>query len=87
MTMDMLQDRHSSGIAVGSRRIFSPARQAANALKTAVFLAALGGLFVAVGSLFGRTGALFGLLVALAVVGGSYWFPTPSPSVPPEPSR
>jgi heat shock protein HtpX len=44
-----------------------------NTAKTAVLLAALGGVMVGVGSLFGRSGALIGLVLALAVVGFSYW--------------
>jgi len=51
----------------------SRARAAWNTVKTAVLLAALGGLLVLVGSLFGELGALAGLLTGLAVVGGSYW--------------
>jgi heat shock protein HtpX len=44
-----------------------------NAAKTAVLLAALGGVMVAVGSMFGRGGALVGLVLGLGVVGFSYW--------------
>ncbi|MFD2091154.1 M48 family metalloprotease [Blastococcus deserti] len=49
-------------------------RRVGNALRTAVLLAALGGLFVLVGSLFGRTGTLIGLALGLAATGGTYWF-------------
>ena len=48
-----------------------------NTLKTTVRLAALGGLIVAVASLLGGGSSgsvLIGLFVALAMVGGSYWF-------------
>ena len=46
-----------------------------NALKTAVLLAGLGGLFMVVGLLLGgQTGLIFGLVLGLAFVGGSYWF-------------
>jgi heat shock protein HtpX len=45
-----------------------------NSLKTAVLLAAFGGLILAIGSFFGSTGLIIGLVIALAVVGGSYWF-------------
>lgn len=46
-----------------------------NTLKTFVFLAALGGLFLAVGAAIGgQTGLLVGLVLGLALVGGSYWF-------------
>ena len=48
-----------------------------NTLKTTVLLAALGGLIVAVASLLGGGSSgsvLIGLFVALAMVGGSYWF-------------
>jgi heat shock protein HtpX len=46
-----------------------------NALKTAVLLAGLGGLFMAVGLLLGgQTGLILGLVLGLAFVGGSYWF-------------
>jgi len=45
-----------------------------NNLKTAVVLALMGGLIMGIGSLFGQTGLIIGLVIALAVVGGSYWF-------------
>lgn len=45
-----------------------------NSLKTLVLLAAMGGLMIAIGSAFGRGGALVGLIMALVMVGGSYWF-------------
>lgn len=45
-----------------------------NTAKTAVLLAALGGLFIGIGSLFGQGGLYIGLLVGLVFVGGSYWF-------------
>jgi heat shock protein HtpX len=46
-----------------------------NALKTAVLLAAMGGLFMAIGSYFGgSTGLIIGLGLGLLMVGGSYWF-------------
>ena len=46
-----------------------------NNLKTAVLLAAIGGLMVVVGAgLGGRGGAAIGLLIGLVVVGSSYWF-------------
>ena len=31
-------------------------------------------MILGIGSLFGQTGLIIGLVVALAVVGGSYWF-------------
>ncbi|HEX7131146.1 MAG TPA: M48 family metalloprotease [Iamia sp.] len=45
-----------------------------NTVKTAVLLAALGGLMILVGSAFGTTGAVIGLGLGLVFVGGSYWF-------------
>jgi len=45
-----------------------------NGLKTAVLLAAMGGLILFVGSLFGTTGLYIGLAISLLLVGGSYWF-------------
>jgi heat shock protein HtpX len=46
-----------------------------NTIKTYVLLAALGGLFVFLGqAFFGVTGATIGLVIALVMVGGSYWF-------------
>jgi heat shock protein HtpX len=45
-----------------------------NNLKTAVLLALMGGVILGIGSLFGQTGLIIGLVLALAIVGGSYWF-------------
>jgi heat shock protein HtpX len=46
-----------------------------NAIKTAVLLAAIGGLFMLVGQAVGGAGGLtFGLVLGVALVGGSYWF-------------
>ena len=45
-----------------------------NALKTTVVLAGLAGLMLAVGSLFGQGGLVIGFVLAIATVGGSYWF-------------
>jgi heat shock protein HtpX len=45
-----------------------------NNLKTVVLLAAMGGLIMGIGSLFGQGGLVIGLILALALVGGSYWF-------------
>jgi heat shock protein HtpX len=48
-----------------------------NSLKTAVLLAALGGLIVGIASLLGggsSSAVMFGLVMALVMVGGSYWF-------------
>lgn len=44
-----------------------------NSAKTAVLLAALGGVMVGIGALFGRGGAIIGLFLGLAIVGFSYW--------------
>ena len=48
-----------------------------NSMKTAVLLAGLGGLIVGIASLLGggsSTAVMFGLVIALVMVGGSYWF-------------
>src|SRR5438094_4509921 len=45
-----------------------------NNVKTAVLLAAMGALIMGIGSFFGQGGLIIGLIVALVVVGGSYWF-------------
>lgn len=48
-----------------------------NSFKTAILLASLGGLIVGVATLLGNgsSGAIMiGLVIALAMVGGSYWF-------------
>jgi heat shock protein HtpX len=48
-----------------------------NTAKTAVLLAALGGLIVAVAGLLGggsSSSLMFGLVIAFVMVGGSYWF-------------
>ena len=45
-----------------------------NNVKTAVLLAAFGGLIMLIGSLFGRGGLMIGFILALVMVGGSYWF-------------
>jgi heat shock protein HtpX len=45
-----------------------------NTMKTYVLLAFLGGLLVIGGSIFGRGGMVIGLVIAFALVGGSYWF-------------
>ena len=42
--------------------------------KTAVLLAALGGLTIAIGGLFGQGGLFIGFALGLLLVGGSYWF-------------
>jgi heat shock protein HtpX len=42
--------------------------------KTALLLAALGGLTIAIGSLFGQGGLYIGFALGLVLVGGSYWF-------------
>jgi heat shock protein HtpX len=45
-----------------------------NTFKTFVLLALLGGLILGIGSFFGQAGLVIALLIALALVGGSYWF-------------
>ena len=46
-----------------------------NAVKTAVILVLLGGLFMAIGVLLGgTTGLVIGLAIGFVFVGGSYWF-------------
>ncbi len=45
-----------------------------NTFKTFILLAALGGLILGIGSLFGQSGLVFALVIALLLVGGSYWF-------------
>ncbi len=45
-----------------------------NNLKTAAILALMGAIIMGIGSFFGETGLIIGLVIALAVVGGSYWF-------------
>ena len=48
-----------------------------NTMKTTILLAAMGGLIVAIASLLGggsSSAVMFGLVLALIMVGGSYWF-------------
>ena len=45
-----------------------------NNLKTVVLLTVLGALVMGIGSFFGQGGLIIGLVIALAMVGGSYWF-------------
>ena len=48
-----------------------------NTMKTTILLAAMGGLIVAIASLLGggsSSAVMFGLVLALVMVGGSYWF-------------
>lgn len=45
-----------------------------NGVKTAVLLGAMAGLIMFVGGLFGQSGLFIGFVLALVMVGGSYWF-------------
>lgn len=45
-----------------------------NGLKTAVLLAGLAGIIMLAGSAFGRGGLTIAFVIALVMVGGSYWF-------------
>jgi heat shock protein HtpX len=45
-----------------------------NNIKTVVLLAAMGALIMGIGSFFGQGGLIIGLVLALVMVGGSYWF-------------
>jgi heat shock protein HtpX len=45
-----------------------------NNFKTAVLLAALGGLCLGIGAFWGDTGLVLGLVIGLVFVGSSYWF-------------
>lgn len=48
-----------------------------NTMKTTILLASMGGLIVAIASLLGggsSSAVMFGLVLALIMVGGSYWF-------------
>ncbi len=45
-----------------------------NYAKTAVLLAAMGGLVIVIGSLFGQAGLYIGFALGIVLVGGSYWF-------------
>lgn len=45
-----------------------------NTAKTAVLLAGMSGLILFISSFFGSSGLIIGLVIALATVGGSYWF-------------
>jgi heat shock protein HtpX len=45
-----------------------------NTLKTTMLLSLLGGLIIGASSFFGQGGLVIGLIVALVMVGGSYWF-------------
>ena len=44
-----------------------------NTLKTTMLLATMGGLIMFIASFWGSGGLTIGLLLALALVGGSYW--------------
>ena len=45
-----------------------------NTAKTAVLMAGLGGLILAISSFWGPSGLTVGVVIALVMVGGSYWF-------------
>ena len=45
-----------------------------NTAKTAVLLAGLGGLILFIGSFFGQGGLILAFVIAIVLVGGSYWF-------------
>lgn len=45
-----------------------------NGLKTAVLFGALGGLIMLLGSIWGRGGLTIAFVIALVMIGGSYWF-------------
>ncbi len=45
-----------------------------NTAKTAILLAALGGLILFIGSFFGANGLFIAFFIAILLVGGSYWF-------------
>lgn len=45
-----------------------------NTMKTTVLMAAMGGLIMAIASRFGQSGLMVGAVIALLMVGGSYWF-------------
>lgn len=46
-----------------------------NGIKTAVLLAAIGGLFMLIGQVLGQqSGLIVGALIAIVFVGGQYWF-------------
>lgn len=45
-----------------------------NNVKTVVLLALLGALIMGIGAIWGTGGLIIGLIIALAMVGGSYWF-------------
>ncbi len=45
-----------------------------NTAKTTILLAGMGGLIMFIASFFGGGGLVIGLVIALAMVGGSYWF-------------
>jgi heat shock protein HtpX len=45
-----------------------------NTFKTFVLLAFLGALFMGIGAIFGTGGLVIGAVLALAIVGGTYWF-------------